>query len=1455
MFWPKRRPSRPGDPSSASQQQLQQQPQKTAIPSSLPSSSSPSSLSLSSTSTSTGGALSDNPRQPLAPLDPQITITVLSGAVPSSTVGFSAQPSFTGSASPSNSHNNANVSGGRKISWTSDQQAIMDSQNQRPTGSPSRSAQGRRASATLQTPLVPPMMTNAYRIQADELSLYKELSTFQFGNPMPSSSSPSASASPSPTTPSSTTYLGADDPDDAISPLTMSDVTPRPSVISYTQAPSGITPSRSVGPNDTPAANVHNQSHGHGPLYSTSSHSSQQTPTGHGTFPSGLPGVWAGADSGMGSAPAQRSPSRDRSMSPSAPNGRDADERSHRTFGENSTSHSHSNASSGFASPSVSSSASASVTSLTSASQSLSSSVDDDGLPAVGGRRADRSQEREARAASEPEFSSEDEYYDEDEDGSSFYPNDEDAHIEVSSVRWEPGYKSQPDSFYYQNAGGAAASGYSFGAVTSTPSLNLGRRGSIPIAIPGASSSDPEKQFQDGANRDREGSIATLRRPSRSLDDDLRTFAGPPSGPTVINAAALGSLAQSEPQARSGWTAMQEKGKGRDSDDTPVPTASDLAAIGDITSFGFDADWGNMRGGITGLTANDIEGLVDPSNQGILAGRRPSNAFNFTMPGIPGLASPSSATAHSPTTGRARMGSWFSLGGRRQSEATVVDDAFIRSVRRWDVLYGARRKDWSFKRENREGQGTAHAHEKLPNASDINVLKDGGALGRASTSRTDTTIGGIFGSRSSIVALGDRSSAHADGERDRERDKDRDKERRSKSAPPKGMTIGTQEIWRNELVGRYRVDRRAAKPVDPLKPPQQRLNFQHLRESHRKSGASRPGPPVTVHKHSKAIAFSISRMHAKLRSRRDAPGTNTNGVPTTPRGRTQTYAGREGTALPRSSMIMLAPRRVQEQYTSTTTTRRLDTHGLLEDALLGFSVKEVIEREKERDRSVSRRERREKEREREAEKERERERERRRKAEDEDRKKRSRAGGDSSQTSSASSSTSVVPEHEPYTTPPPASAPSLHTYPPPPNDVVRKHSSSHSLRGIPGIPEQPPPLSNLNPSAMLEYTQFMARKKQRRAPQDPLAFDSDEEQGPPSRTPHAEAYGTIDPSSYDRILHQQQFISDNTPSLLRRFLGLPSLRSANNAASPLSASLDGTFKAPWLTMAPRAKQEEQERVVAILNESFMDVGLLPSRPSSKSKASSHSSKAKSKQRQHGNSPANDSSAGVNIFEQVPSDSLYMLLPLWPGETDPISEKLPAEPKKPVIPIEDRQYLLVYYVSDAVKPAETDRAKHDGEQRSQKKSRSPTASDDIPPKHPDNKNILLSAFHVSARLVGYSELIGSGVRVPDEGLSVTGPMSEALETMPSPEIRQVHQGDFLIGLCQSRDAGMEFFPEGLVKMGLCIVISPPPRDNSMPPDETEEAEEPDIVLSPIGRAAVEMVWVGCMALTSFGPTMP
>ena len=347
---------------------------------------------------------------------------------------------------------------------------------------------------------------------------------------------------------------------------------------------------------------------------------------------------------------------------------------------------------------------------------------------------------------------------------------------------------------------------------------------------------------------------------------------------------------------------------------------------------------------------------------------------------------------------------------------------------------------------------------------------------------------------------------------------------------------------------------------------------------------------------------------------------------------------------------------------------------------------------------------------------------------------------------------------------------------------------------------------------------------------------------PHTRTTHAETYGSLDSSLIEYVRtrpdHHRTTELDTGTSFFRRLLR-PLPRSTGPmygiTAGQTSAQLEGNYKPPWLAMAPRAKQEETDRVISNLNNSFKGVGLLPANTKPTPKSTKKGTTAR---------PGNTGRAAV--LDAVPDDSLFMLLPLWPGETD--SSALAGHEAAPLAPaLEERNYLLVYYVAFD--------SRKEPERRKKGTRHVQSSSTDVarPVNVQDSRSITLTEFHVAARLVGYNELRGTGVRLPSDGLSVTGPLWEAAQSIPDPATRLQGHGDVAIALCHSRERGIEFLPDGLVKMGLCLPLTPGKETVAQDAFGGGEEEIKTLpLLSPIGRAAVEMVWTGCMALSSFGP---
>jgi len=554
---------------------------------------------------------------------------------------------------------------------------------------------------------------------------------------------------------------------------------------------------------------------------------------------------------------------------------------------------------------------------------------------------------------------------------------------------------------------------------------------------------------------------------------------------------------------------------------------------------------------------------------------------------------------------------------------------------------------------------------------------------------------------------------------------------------------------------------------------------------------------------------------------------------------------------------MLAPKKVQEQYTSTRTTSKLTTHGLLGDEEKpGQNTRPSTGDGRKRTSSIGYKEHEKKEKERKEKERKEKEKKQREKEEKAKAKSKKASQKKKDLTASAESSSTANSAHDTIVSistkadgrqrrhsvhqvrqvvvsnatsaPDPAAdiaTPSHNaSVPKTSTGTIKKHSSFESS------------LPSGSSDTRTEVPEQAARTSGDHSDDNTLldrdSIDGDDD--PPvtvSRTPHAEAFTSLDPNviEYVRSKAGGRTQADSGVHWSKRLLGFARSSKAVThtpafTAVPSSAVLDANYNPPWMTIAGRTAQETNERLIQNLNDSFKDVGLVHSKPVKSS------SKRKSK-------------IGRNLFGEVPEDALYMLLPLWASETDEASKAQSPEDTFDNVPVNERLYLLVYYVPFIEKDP---KAKHPELLKKKSKGQfSPSNSGGDPV---DDKTIVLTSFRVSARLIGYNELRGSGVRLPSTGLSVTGPVWEAVEYAPPSGIRAHHYDDsVVVAQCMARGHGIMFFPEGLFKLGLTI----PTCDTH--PQVAMDLEVSSMALSPIGRSAVEMIWLGCMALTSFGAT--
>lgn len=437
-----------------------------------------------------------------------------------------------------------------------------------------------------------------------------------------------------------------------------------------------------------------------------------------------------------------------------------------------------------------------------------------------------------------------------DEDYESEYDYDYDAgmEIEISSAMYEGSLLTDSAAEWeravYGSANGSSGSVRAYGGE---------RKGSLPMSIP---SGGDGVGVDDGffpIGRDREDSLATLRRPSRSLDDDLKTFGI--GGASISGMSGGAGNAQgmdpsrpllpapvSVPESDGDWRSLQErsraKGKAREGGNIyvnktalplPPPPLSAPALTGSTSSGtsrtlvgsaitsssntahstsameGFDLDWSSLQQGIVSLDQSQVADIIRVPDS-----RLPQAASGSGTAALPDARRPSAP----------RWLNMFGVGGdnsRRLSEATVSSayggDSFGRAVGKWGGDgYQAQRRDWSFRREKADRAGGLDA-------------KNMAGSGRAGSSAG----GGLSSPRESIVSgrSGMTAGEYVDGlervkmkmkvklekERERERDNERERDVKVVTTAWKGMELDSQELWKNDLVGRFKVDRRATKRV------------------------------------------------------------------------------------------------------------------------------------------------------------------------------------------------------------------------------------------------------------------------------------------------------------------------------------------------------------------------------------------------------------------------------------------------------------------------------------------------------------------------------------------------------------------------------------------------------------------------------------------------------------------
>jgi len=951
------------------------------------------------------------------------------------------------------------------------------------------------------------------------------------------------------------------------------------------------------------------------------------------------------------------------------------------------------------------------------------------------------------------------------------------------------------------------------------------RRGSAAMQIPNTAS---DRAYED--YRARGNSLATLRRPSKSLEDLYSFSFGKAAGPSSSRGPEdfLPPAPTSVPESEGDWRDLRKRSVQRDKDLPPIfphsstpasasnanPNMSSAAASSLNDVLGFDSSWMQSYGvnGVVGFDPSEMADIVGEGHNGY----RPS-LYSF------------------------RKGSTSSAFRRQSTVSSNIDIMHKNIAGVWaNQKFRDQRQMWTFTKEkDRIADEDANANTR----PQVVAEKERSSISTLFASRPSTS-NGVEPILGGSIPFFDKPEP-----KEKVAVKEKSKE------PWKGMALDSEEIWFNGSNGRFRVNRRNTtctyflpfsryhsqlshfSAVELAKPPQQRLTISYLRSPYIVNATNREaadGPAVTIHKHSKAGAFSIGRYYRARPAPLPPNASLSSRNPSDAIGQTSSKDSTDGIRK-KSNTILLAPRRVQKSYTTTTTTRKLESHGLLDES------GRTSPRDRERMRREEDRERRARAKAKGKEKERtdkNKDKDQRRPTESSSKRPMLKRGDSKSDTksrdsptakkvllessggSSTGSVTNVVSSGDSVTLVNGSTA------------AVRTSERSDATSSFGSVISVDRSVETTSSDRTISQRNFFRDHPPRRGGYDIDDDDSsDEHPRYPTRTPHRETYAALPPEVFESA-HQEH------PS--HGLFHWAKSKDGDRGGHRTNPYLEASYKPPWPVTQPRFNSETRKGIVDDLNTSFQDVGLLPALGEIKS----HNSQHKRKREQHQskrNKPVDKNP--MDIFEEVPDDALYMLLPLWPGETDPSStRKYPYTPSP--IPTHSRQYLLIYYKAPPPLPILPQ------EESSKSKSVEKKRHRDVPAAPGDSvheRATFLSTFHITARVVSYRDLQGTGVRIPDTGLAVSGPLFDAYDHLPSSS----RQDGYVIGVCHSRESGVEFIPEGFEKMGLTRNV-PNPR-------AAESAEEDDsgsfdtlIILTPIGRAVMEMAWLGGMALTSFNP---
>ena len=299
------------------------------------------------------------------------------------------------------------------------------------------------------------------------------------------------------------------------------------------------------------------------------------------------------------------------------------------------------------------------------------------------------------------------------------------------------------------------------------------RRGSAAMQIPNTAS---DRAYED--YRARGNSLATLRRPSKSLED-FYTFSFA-SGPSSSRRPEdpLPPAPTSVPESEGDWRDLRKRSVQRDKDLPPIfpPSASKAnlnmsstaaSSLNDV--LGFDSSWMQSYG-VNGVVGFDPSEMADIVGEG-LNGHRPS-FYSF------------------------RKGS-TSSGFRRQSTVSSNIDIMHKNIAGvWaNEKFRDQRQMWTFTKEkDRIADEDANANNRLQVVAE----------------KERSSISTLFGSRPSTSNGVEPVLGGSIPFFDKPEPKEKVAVKEKSKEPWKGMALDSEEIWFNGSSGRFRVTRRNA---------------------------------------------------------------------------------------------------------------------------------------------------------------------------------------------------------------------------------------------------------------------------------------------------------------------------------------------------------------------------------------------------------------------------------------------------------------------------------------------------------------------------------------------------------------------------------------------------------------------------------------------------------------------